>query len=107
MSGFVPEASSLYSRVSNAVRSPQPKSGGQDDGAFAALMDSQAEPAPAPKPSQKADKPAARDRDVSDPVEPAAEATTTDRAEPSDPLATEAKTDTQTDAQTETQTDTY
>ena len=99
MSGLVPEASSLYSRVSNPVRSPQPKSAGQDDGAFAALMDNQAEPAPAPAPklSQKADRPAARDRDVSDPVEPATEADTTDRAEPSEPLAAEVRTDGSTD----------
>jgi chemotaxis protein MotD len=104
VSGLVPEASTLYSRISNTVRNSQPKSGGQDDGAFAALMDSQADPAPAPKPSHKADKPAARDCNASDPVEPAAETATMDRAERTDPVAPEAEVEAKTDGVTDTET---
>jgi chemotaxis protein MotD len=90
VSGFVPEALSWYSRVSNAIRSSQPKYCSPDEGSFAALIDSQAEPAP--KPSQKAEKPAARDPKASGPAEPASEAATPDRAEPSNPLAPETRT---------------
>jgi chemotaxis protein MotD len=91
VSGFVPEASTLYSRVSSTVRNQPKYYCSPDEGTFAALIDSQTEPAP--KPSQKAEKPAASDRKASDPVEPATEAATPDHAEPANPLAPEASTD--------------
>jgi chemotaxis protein MotD len=98
VSGFVPEASALYSRASSTVRNSQSKYYcSPDEGTFAALMDSQAEPAP--KPSQKADKPAASDRNASDPVEPATEAVHPDVAGQSNPLAPEARTDGDTEAE--------
>jgi chemotaxis protein MotD len=103
VSGFVPEASSWYSQVSNAIRNSQPKYCSPDEGTFAALIDNQTEPAP--KPAQKTEKPAGSDRKASDPVEPATAAATPERAEPSDPLAPEARTEGDTETKVNVEQD--